>query len=124
MEDALSAFLSNMTADIPDLEAGAPLASVVAGEEAIASDINGTLFGGTFTGRITIAYPSDGPPLFALAFAMEPPFGNGWAAEGEALYTAVLDSIEFFEASAELGSCTVSTDPTSGSTANPVRGAA
>jgi hypothetical protein len=122
LEDALSAFLSNMTSDIPDLEAGTPFASEVAGQEGLASDITGTAFGGTFAGRITIVYPPDGPPMYALAFAMDPPFGNGWAAEGESLYVAVLDSVEFFPPRPEQATCTVSPDSTYGfAQANPVR---
>lgn len=122
MEEALSEFLANMAADIPDLEAGTPFATKVGGEEGLASDIAGTAFGATFTGRITVVYPSDGPPLFALAFSMDPPIGDGWAAEGEALYVAVLESVEFFSPRSGEASCAVSADPTYGfDQANPVR---
>jgi hypothetical protein len=122
LEDALSSFLGNMAADIPDLDAGEITTAEIAGAEAVACDIAGTAFGGRFNGRITVMAPPDGPPLYVLALAMEPPLGNGWAAEGEALYTMVLDSVEFFAPRPGQPSCAVSTDPTYGfEQANPVR---
>jgi len=111
-----------MKHDVPDIEYGSAFQVEVAGQEGIASDISGTLHGDAFSGRITIVQPDSGPTLFALALAMDPPVGNGWEAEGAVIFSAVFDSIQFFEPDAQSSSCAVSTDPTYGfEQPNPVK---
>lgn len=122
LDDALSSFLSNMKRDFPDLENGPPIQAEVSGQVAIASDIRGSLGGHSFSGRITVVQPAGGLPVYALALAIDPPVGKGWEPEGEYLYIETLETVNFFEPTAQSADCQVSSDPTYAfERSNPVR---
>ena len=122
LEEALSSFVANLERDIPDLNSSSGSYLEIAGQPAIAAELTGTLFRDAFTGRITIALPEAGKPLYALALAVDPPLGEGWEVQGAGLYAAILDSIRFFDPVTQSASCPVSTDPTYAfDQANPVR---
>lgn len=122
LEQEVAGFISSMSQDVPDLMAQTPVEVEVGGYPALSTDLTGTLFGETFTGRLTVTMPDTGIPVFALALSMDPPVGAGWEAEGLVFFEAVIETLEFFEPSPQLTECNVSTDPTYGyQKDNPIR---
>jgi hypothetical protein len=121
--DSMESFLSNIEMDLEESVVTDSYTTEVAGASALTTDISGILFGENITGRITLVDPGNTRRILAFIIVMDPPTGPGWESEGELVYTAVMDSIEFFEPTAAAGdACVVSTDPSYGYTEdNPIR---
>ncbi len=121
--NSMENFLANIQKDMEDFEASESYTTEVAGASVLTADLNGNLFGESITGRITIVDPGNTRLILAFIIVMDPPTGPGWESEGEPVYTAVIDSLAFFETAAAAGeACAVSTDTSYGySEDNPIR---
>jgi hypothetical protein len=118
LADQLQGFLDFEATNIEIFTPTEPTSLEVNGLPAMSADFSGSLFGDTVAGRITYVIPL--PGHFFVIFGNAPP--ERWHFEGLPLYLAILESVEFMEASLLPEGCPVSVDPTYAySPDNPIR---
>jgi hypothetical protein len=96
-QDMMNQLLAQI-ADVSDGEMvqGEPYAIVIGGQPGTAVDLTGELFGRTIAGEAVYTNPVDNQIFFALGAADLAGTENLWANNGRLLFTAMLDTVEFF----------------------------
>lgn len=114
-------FVGSIQQSVPDLQASGPEPFTMAGVEGLSSDLSGTMGGSPFRGQAVLAVIDSKRVFYASAVGMTAA-GDYWQAQGQPAFTAVLESVEFFEPVAGGNLCVVSTDSTYGTTTeNPIK---
>lgn len=114
-------FIGSIQQSVPDLEASEPAAVTIGGVEGLSSDLTGTMGGSPFRGQAVLAVV-DGKRIFYASAVGMTAAGDYWEAQGQPAFTAVLDSVTFFDPVVGGSQCVVSTDATYGTTTeNPIK---
>ncbi len=120
VETVLTSFLANVTKDITDLKADNPYATTIGKTDGLAVNVTGA----KNTGKITIVDTGQQGFFIAFAFVIDGADGKRWESEGNQVFDAVMNSIEFFEpiSSSTNGLCEMASDSSYGYTQeNPIK---
>lgn len=126
IEVILNEFVEGVISAIDgEVEIGDSYPITVGGQEGVAADLTGSLFGDPFQGQSAALPTPDNRLFFAIALANESADEATWEEKGSPAFLALLASVEFISGSGAAGTtgpCAMATDETYGYTKeNPIK---
>jgi hypothetical protein len=97
IEGVMDRLMAGVSEEFEEFEAGEPFPITVDDSRGLAADVTGELIGKPITGRMAVVAPAGTQIFYAFAFTVEGPEGDRWRTEGNEVFEAVIESVDFFD---------------------------